>query len=71
MPAMKLKSEEIRNMTPGEREDKLNELRKELLHERGVAAMGGAPPNTGRIRSLRSHISRIITIMTEMKRGEA
>jgi len=69
MPA--LKSDDIRNMSPGELEDKLNELRTELLHVRGVAAMGGAPPNTGRIRSLRSQIARMMTIMTEMKRGEA
>ncbi len=69
MPA--LKAEEIRIMTPEEREEKLNELRTELLHERGIAAMGGAPPNTGRIKSLRSQIARMMTILTELKRGEA
>lgn len=44
---------------------KLTELRDELMHERGVAAMGGAPPNPGKIRALRKNIARILTIMTE------
>ena len=30
---------------------KLKELRSELMHERGVAAMGGAPPSPGKIRA--------------------
>ena len=44
---------------------KLTELRDELMHERGVAAMGGAPPNPGKIRALRKNIARILTIMRE------
>lgn len=47
------------------REKKLVELRDELMHERGVAAMGGAPPNPGKIRALRKNIARILTIMSE------
>lgn len=56
---------EIRSMKPDERSDKLKELRDELMRERGVAAMGGAPPSPGRIRSLRSNIARLATIMRE------
>nr|AKQ01964.1 50S ribosomal protein L29P [uncultured euryarchaeote Rifle_16ft_4_minimus_309] len=44
---------------------KLAELRDELMHERGVAAMGGAPPNPGKIRALRKNIARILTIQRE------
>ncbi len=44
---------------------KLSDLRDELMHERGVAAMGGAPPNPGKIRALRKNIARILTIMRE------
>ncbi len=44
---------------------KLTELRDELMHERGVAAMGGAPPNPGKIRALRKNIARILTIIRE------
>jgi len=38
------------------------------MHERGVAAMGGAPPNPGKIRALRKNIARILTIMSEERR---
>ena len=48
---------------------KLSELRDELMHERGVAAMGGAPPNPGKIRALRKNIARILTIMSEEERA--
>lgn len=47
------------------RTKKLSELRDELMHERGVAAMGGAPPNPGKIRALRKNIARILTIASE------
>ncbi len=60
-----LKTEEIRDMDPEEREEKLYELRDELLHEEGVAAMGGAPESPGRIRAIKKNIARILTVMNE------
>lgn len=56
-----------------ERQKKLKELRNDLMHERGVAAMGGAPASPGRIRAIRSNISRLLTIIREeeMKEKEA
>ena len=62
---MHLKTKEIRNFTPEERVEKLEELKRELMHERGVAAMGGSPPSPGKIRQLRSSIARIQTVMRE------
>jgi large subunit ribosomal protein L29 len=62
---MKLKAKEIREFTPEERREKLDELKSELMHERGVAAMGGSPPSPGKIRQLRINISTILTIMQE------
>jgi large subunit ribosomal protein L29 len=62
---MVLKTKEIRGFTPKERLGKLEELKRELMHERGVAAMGGSPPSPGRIRQLRTSIARILTIMRE------
>ena len=62
---MVLKAKEIRDFTPEERKEKLRELKEELLHERGVAAMGGSPPSPGKIRQLRMTIARILTIMQE------
>jgi len=62
---MVLKAKEIREFTPEERRDKLNELKSELMHEKGVAAMGGSPPSPGKIRQLRMSIAKILTIMRE------
>lgn len=55
-------------MDPAARLAKLTELRGDLMHERGVAAMGGAPPSPGKIRALRRNIARILTIIHEESR---
>ena len=62
---MVLKAKEIREYTKEERLEKLEELKRELMHERGVAAMGGSPPSPGKIRQLRTSIARMLTIMHE------
>jgi large subunit ribosomal protein L29 len=56
---------DIRDLKPEERKEKLKELRDELLRERGVSAMGGAPPNPGKIKALRINIARFATVMRE------
>jgi large subunit ribosomal protein L29 len=63
-----LRTKEIRGMDAEALAKKLSELRDELMHERGVAAMGGAPPNPGKIRALRKNIARILTIRREEER---
>ncbi|MCI4371895.1 MAG: 50S ribosomal protein L29 [Thermoplasmata archaeon] len=63
-----LRTKEIRAMDAETLSKKLVELRDELMHERGVAAMGGAPPNPGKIRALRKNIARILTIQGEESR---
>ena len=62
---MVLKAKEIRQFTPEERSEKLRELKEELMHERGVSAMGGSPPSPGKIRQIRMSIARLLTIMQE------
>ena len=62
---MSLKVSEIREMSADERNQKLKELRDELMHERGVSSMGGAPANPGAIRALRTDIARILTVQRE------
>ncbi len=62
---MVLNAKEIREFSPEERKEKLNELKSELMHERGVAAMGGSPPSPGKIRQLRMSIAKILTVMRE------
>ena len=60
-----MRTSEIRAMTADERASKLQELQDELMHERGAAAMGGAPANPGKIRAVRTNIARILTIQKE------
>lgn len=55
-------------MSSAERLQKLKEIRTELLHEMGVSATGGAPPNPGKLRALRKNIARILTVENELKR---
>ena len=62
---MVLKAKEIREFTPEERREKLAELKSELMHERGVAAMGGSPASPGKIRQIRMEIAKLHTIMRE------
>ena len=64
-----LRSRDIRNMRDDDRRMKLKELNDELMHERGVAAMGGAPASPGKIRALRKNIARIMTIERELEIG--
>lgn len=65
-----LRMREIREMTREARDTKLKELRDELLHERGVAAMGGAPHSPGQIRALRKNVARILTVITQEGRAK-
>ncbi len=62
---MILHAEEIRDMTPAEREAELADLETELLNARAVQAAGGAPDDPGRIGELRRTIARIKTIQRE------
>ncbi len=62
-----VKSKEIRAMGEEDRKAKLVDLRKELLHERGMASMGGAPTSPGKIRAIRTSIARTLTIINEEK----
>jgi large subunit ribosomal protein L29 len=62
---MALKAKELRQMNSEERHEKLRELKEELMHERGISAMGGSSPSPGKIRQIRQSIARILTIMKE------
>ncbi len=60
-----LSTTELREMGLEDRIARLNELRHELMQERGVQAMGGSTPNPGKIRTIRRQIARILTINRE------
>ncbi|MFC6903781.1 50S ribosomal protein L29 [Halalkalicoccus tibetensis] len=60
-----LHTDEIRDMTPAEREAEVEELETELLNMKAVKAAGGAPENPGRIGELKRTIARVKTIRRE------
>lgn len=60
-----LKATEIREMSRQERDERLQELRHDLMQERGIQAMGGSAQSPGKIRTLRREIARILTINRE------
>lgn len=66
-----LKPKELRGMRSEDIKAKFKELSDELMHERGIAAMGGAPASPGKIRALRTNIARIHTIMRETEMATA
>ncbi|MGC8562083.1 MAG: 50S ribosomal protein L29 [Thermoplasmata archaeon] len=66
MEEMRAKS--IRKMNKEEIEKKYADLREELMRERGISAMGGAPPSPGKIESLRRQIARMETVLRESEK---
>jgi large subunit ribosomal protein L29 len=66
MPLLKVK--DIRALSADERKAKLAELKNDLMYERGVASMGGAPANPGKLRAIRTNIARLKTIDREAKK---
>ena len=55
-----LKMRAIREMSAEDIEKKLNEMRLDLMKERGKIKVGGVPENPGRVRQLRRTIARLI-----------
>lgn len=64
-----LSAPEVRALPPEDRKARLAELRRELMQERGVQAMGGSTPSPGKIRTIRRQIARILTIEREVQLG--
>jgi large subunit ribosomal protein L29 len=56
---------ELRELSDEELERKISDAENDLLRERGVAAMGGAPPSPGRMRALRTNVARALTVLRE------
>jgi large subunit ribosomal protein L29 len=64
-----LSATEVRALNKDDRQTRLAELKRELMQERGVQAMGGSTPSPGKIRTLRREIARILTIQREAELG--
>ncbi|HZY92784.1 MAG TPA: 50S ribosomal protein L29 [Thermoplasmata archaeon] len=64
-----LRMKELRALSEPELREKIAQIENDLLRERGVAAMGGAPPSPGRMRALRTNVARSLTVLSERERG--
>jgi ribosomal protein L29 len=60
-----LKASQIREMTKDERATKLRELQNELFVERGKAGSMGGGKSAGRVKSLKTEVARVKTVMHE------
>lgn len=60
-----LRMKELRALSDEDLRAKIASAENELLRERGVAAMGGAPPSPGRMRALRTNVARSLTVLRE------
>ncbi len=60
-----LRMKELRGLSDEELQRRIAQVENDLLRERGVAAMGGAPPSPGRMRALRTNVARALTVLSE------
>jgi large subunit ribosomal protein L29 len=62
---------ELRGLSDDDLRRKIADAENELLRERGVAAMGGAPRSPGRMRALRTNVARALTVLSERSIAQA
>jgi large subunit ribosomal protein L29 len=60
-----LRMDEIRDMDDEERQERVQELRTELIKIRTMIKAGGSVENPGRVKALKKTIARILTVMNE------
>jgi len=56
---------ELRELSDADLKRRISDAENDLLRERGVAAMGGAPPSPGRMRALRTNVARALTVLNQ------
>jgi large subunit ribosomal protein L29 len=61
---------ELRALSEEDLRRKVADAENDLLRERGIAAMGGAPPSPGRMRALRTNVARSLTVISERANAE-
>ncbi len=60
-----LRMVQIREMSPEERDKRLDEMKTELSKLRTMISAGGSVENPGRVKELRKTIARLKTVMRE------
>jgi len=58
---MIIKKNELKNMSNEKMNEKIIELRKELMKARAKSASGVAPENPGKVKEIKRTIARMIT----------
>jgi len=66
-----LRMKELRALPDEDLRRRIADAENDLLRERGVAAMGGAPPSPGRMRALRTNVARSLTVLSERSHAPA
>jgi len=64
-----LRMVQIREMSPEERDKRLDEMKTELSKLRTMISAGGSVENPGRVKELRKTIARLKTVMREEELG--
>ena len=59
------RTDEVREMSDSEIKEKISDLQKELVQERGQIEVGGFSDNPGRISEIRKTVARMKTILNE------
>jgi len=67
---MKLKNSDLRKMNAQELQNKLVELKKDLIKINAQIAAGTVPENPGNVKNVKKTVARILTIMQEPKEGK-
>ena len=65
---MKRKTSELRGMSTQLLEEKLSELKKNLMKINAQIATGTIPENPGNVRNIKKTVARILMIITEKKK---
>ena len=63
-----MNAKELRELSKQDIEDKLIELRKELIKENAQVATGTTPKSPGQMKQMKKTIARILTINTEKEK---
>jgi large subunit ribosomal protein L29 len=66
-----LKVSELRKMKVEELEERLAQVRAELVKLQGEAARGTIGKRSGEVKSVKRNIARILTVLNEKRRGKA
>ncbi len=64
---MKIKAKEIRDMSEKQINEKMLEVKKDLMKAKSQIAVGTVPENPGKVKQMRKTITRMLTILNEKK----